>query len=489
MKEIQQVMAPVSRPVKILQFGEGGFLRAFVDVMVQEANQKGQYHGNVVAVKPRSGEEAAAFSRQKGLYTVCFRGRFQGRLVEENQVVDCLQEVLPLSRWQEICRTACLESLKVVVSNTTEAGIQFLEEPLPQGDTPASTFPGKLTQLLWERWQFWQGREDRGLLLLPTELIEENGPALRQCVLQYATSWKLPEGFCRWVEDCCQFRSTLVDRIVTGFPKGQEESYFQSLGYRDSLLDVAEPYGSWLIEGPEDSRMPWGKVGLPVRFVENLRPFREQKVRLLNGAHTTMMAAAYGSGLTLVRQAVEHPVLGKFIRQAMEQEIIPAAPLPPEQGLAFAHDVLERFDNPFIDHQLLSISLNSVSKWKARVLPSVLDFFRIKGKLPQLLTFSFAALLDFYTGERGWGIGPLGEYPIRDGEEVLDFFAGACHLPVEEYVEAVCRREDYWGGFLTEIPGFCQQTAKWLEAIRRLGMETAVGNLLFQLEKTGSFQE
>lgn len=484
MKEIQEVMAPVSRPVKILQFGEGGFLRAFVDVMVQEANQKGAYHGNIVAVKPRPGEEAAAFSRQKGLYTVCFRGRFQGRVVEENQVVDCLQQVLPLHRWQEICRIACLESLEVVVSNTTEAGIQFQNEPLPQEDTPAATFPGKLTRLLWERWRFWQGREDRGLLVLPTELIEENGPALKRCVLQYAESWKLPEEFCRWVETCCQFRSTLVDRIVTGFPKGQEESYFQSLGYWDDLLDMAEPYGSWLIEGPEDSRMPLAKAGLPVRFVEDLRPFREQKVRLLNGAHTSMVAAAYGSGIALVREAVEHPVLGEYLRRVMKEEIIPAAPLPQEQGLAFAHDVLERFDNPFIDHQLLSISLNSISKWKARVLPSVLDFVGIKGELPRLLTFSFAALLAFYTGEKGRGVGPLGEYPIRDGEEVLDFFARVCPLPAKEYVEAVCRREDYWGCCLTELPGFCQQSAKWLEEIRSQGMEQTVKHVLEEQEET-----
>lgn len=484
MKEIQEVMAPVSRPIKILQFGEGGFLRAFVDVMVQQANQKGEYHGNIVVIKPRPGEEAAAFSRQKGLYTVCFRGRSQGKLVEENQVVDCLQQVLSLGRWQEIRRIACLESLEVVVSNTTEAGIQFQEDPLPKEGAPAATFPGKLAQLLWERWQYWQGREDRGLLVLPTELIEENGLALRQCVLQYAKFWKLPEAFCRWMETCCQFRSTLVDRIVTGFPKGQEERYYQSFGYQDALLDMAEPYGSWLIEGPEDSRLPLGRAGLPVRFVEDLRPFREQKVRLLNGAHTAMVAAAYGSGLTLVRQAVRHPVLGKYLRQVMEKEIIPAAPLPQEQGLAFAHDVLERFDNPFIDHQLLSISLNSISKWKARVLPSVLDYLRITGKLPRLLTFSFAALLDFYTGEKGRGIGMWGEYPIRDEEEVLDFFAQVCRRPTREYVEKVCRREDYWGSSLTEIPGFCEQATMWLEEIRRQGMEATLQKLLNEQEET-----
>lgn len=460
------------RPIRVVQFGEGNFLRAFVDYMIDIANEKGVFNGNIAIVKPIAFGSLENFHKQNNNYTVVLRGKENGQTVDEKRVVTSVEQVVDCTADPEgFLELAKLESLRFVVSNTTEAGITLDEKD--HFDGLPETYPGKLTKFLYQRYQTFSGAADKGLILLPVELIEHNGRKLKQCVLALINIWDLPADFARWVEESCVFCSTLVDRIVTGYPRDKAAEICQMLGYTDLLLDVCEPFALWVIESEKDisKELPLDQIGLPVVFTDNLKPYRDRKVRVLNGAHTGSVLASYLCGQSIVRDCMHDKLLGQFFRRIVLDEIVPQVQLPRQEVLDFAASVFERFENPFIDHALLSISLNSVSKWKARVLPTFRDHFEDFNALPKLITFSFAALLAFYRSsdlrqdglyaKRSDGT----EYVVHDDEAVLCYFAKNSPLADADYVKNIACQKDFWGEDLSLYPAFCETVCRHLAAI------------------------
>ena len=453
-------------PIKVVQFGEGNFLRAFVDYMIDIANENGVFGGSVAIVKPISYGTLDAFREQDNLYTVILRGKEGGKVINDSRVISSVSRAVDAKDdYDEFISLARLDTLRFVVSNTTEAGIVLDRndsfEALPE------SYPGKLTKFLYERYTAFNGDGNKGLIILPVELIEDNGKKLRECVLSLAEIWGLPEAFAAWVKDSNVFCSTLVDRIVTGYPRGYADKICAELGYEDKLVDIGEPFALWVIESDKDisGELPLDKIGLPVIFTKDQKPYRERKVRVLNGAHTSGVLAGYLYGLDIVRDCMQDSIMGEFIRRVVSEEIVPQVPLPENEVKAFADSVFERFENPFIDHALLSISLNSVSKWKARVLPSFRDSFKNKGELPRLMTFSFAALLAFYSSSdlREDGLyakrASGDEYVIHDDRAVLEFFAE--NSGKDGFIEKACSNTAFWGEDLSEYCGFTDAVKYW----------------------------
>ncbi len=469
------------RPVKILQFGEGNFLRGFVDYMVDVANEKGVFDGSVAIVKPIAYGSLSMFHEQENQYTVVLRGKEDGREKVETRIVtsiadsvDCIEE------YEKYAAYAACETLRFVVSNTTEAGIVFDETDVFEAEPP-KTYPGKLTKLLFERYTHFHGAKDKGLILIPCELIENNGENLRKCVLQFAELWKLGDSFISWIEASCIFCSTLVDRIVTGYPREEAEKLWEKLGYQDNLLDTAELFGLWVIESSKDisKELPLPEAGLPVIYTDNQKPYRERKVRILNGAHTSFVLASYLAGNDFVKESMEDADVRKFMMTTVFDEIIPTLTLPKEELVEFANAVIERFENPFIKHALLSISLNSTSKWKSRCMPSLLGYIEKTGKIPSHLAFSVAALMSFYTGTEikdGALIGHRNgeEYKILDDAAALEFFAANSEKDSLAFTKAMLGNKEFFGRDLNEYEGLAEAVAGYLETIRTLGMREAI---------------
>lgn len=473
------------RPIKVVQFGEGNFLRAFVDYMIDIANEKGVFDGSVAIVKCVKFGSLERFKNQDNLYTVILRGRENGEVVNTSRIITSVSKsVCCYDDYDEYINLAKLDSLRYVVSNTTEAGIVLDENDHIDG--VPETYPGKLTQFLYERYKAFNGDTAKGLVILPVELIENNGIKLKECVLKLSEIWNLPSEFIAWINNACIFCSTLVDRIVTGYPFDEAESICEDLGYKDELLDVAEPFGLWVIESEKDisGEFALDKAGMPVVFTDNQKPYRERKVRILNGAHTSTVLLGWLAGFEIVRECMADGVIRGFMEKAVNEEISPFVKLPADDVKAFANAVYERFDNPFIRHKVLDISLNSVSKWKARVLASVKDYYNSNGVLPKALTFSFAALLAFYTSDtlvdgtlkavRTDGT----EYTVRDGEDVLKFFCENSGKDTADYVKAVTANTDFWGEDLSQINGFNSAVTEYLTAIRTFGASAAAQKLL-----------
>jgi len=468
-----KMIQKTERPIKVIQFGEGNFLRAFVDYMIDVANEAGVFDGSIAIVKPISFGSLEMFEKQDNLYTVVLRGKENGETVNDSRIVTSVSKVMDCKDdYEDYMGLAKLDTLRFVVSNTTEAGIVLDKNDSMEG-LPA-TYPGKLTKFLYERYLTFDGAMDKGLIILPVELIENNGGKLKECVLALCDSWELPAEFKNWVCEACVFCSTLVDRIVTGYPRNEVAAICEELGYQDNLVDVGEPFGLWVIESDKDisNEFPLDKAGLPVVFTDNQKPYRERKVRVLNGAHTSSVLAGYLYGLDIVRDCMHDEIMGKFIRQVVMDEIVPQVPLPLEEVKAFAASVFERFENPFIDHALLSISLNSVSKWKARVLPSFKDHVANKGELPRLITFSLAALFAFYSSE-DLREGTLyakrvdgTAYEIHDDAHVLEFFAANSGKDADTFVKAALSNEVFWGEDLTGYEDMEKTVAEWLTLIK-----------------------
>lgn len=457
-------------PLKVIQFGEGNFLRAFVDYMIDIANEKGAFGGSIAIVKPISFGTLDAFHEQNNNYTVVLRGKENGRVINDSRVITSVTKAIDCKDdYSEFMSLARVNTLRFVVSNTTEAGIVLDEND--SFDGLPNTYPGKLTKFLYERYNAFSGDKNKGLIILPVELIENNGGKLKECVLALSKIWDLPAGFIDWVSDCNVFCSTLVDRIVTGYPRGYADKVCEQLGYEDKLVDIGEPFALWVIESEKDisGELPLDRIGLPVVFTDNQKPYRERKVRVLNGAHTSSVLAGYLYGLDIVRDCMADDVMGKFIRRVVMDEIVPQVNLPVEDVKRFANSVFERFENPFIDHALLSISLNSVSKWKARVLPSFKDYYNNNGVLPKLITFSFAALIAFYSSndlrEDGLYSKRSGgdEYVIHDDRAVLEFFAQ--NTGKDGFIKAVCKNTAFWGEDLSVYDGFADTVTYWYKRI------------------------
>ena len=466
-------------PERILQFGEGNFLRAFVDYFIDVANEKCGFDSKVAVVQPIARGLAETLNRQQGLYTLYLRGVEGGRAISEKRVVSCIGRALdPYSDPESVLRCAENPHLRYVVSNTTEAGIVF-DESCAFTDAPPAAFPAKLTQFLYRR--FRTVGVGYGLVILSCELIDRNGDELKKCVHRYIDLWGMEERFARWVDEENLFCNTLVDRIVTGYPAAEADTLNAENGCEDQLLDTGEIFGLWVIEGPESlaRELPFARADLPVRVVEDHTPYKQRKVRILNGAHTGMVAAAYLSGKNTVRDCMEDEDIRSFMETAVFREIIPTLSLPEPELRAFAASVTERFQNPFLDHSLLAIALNSTSKWRARVLPSVREYVKRTGALAPNLTFSFAAYLAFYRGIRMTDAGMAAlrdgeEYIVKDDRWVLELFLRHKDSPAAQLVDVVCADERMWGEDLREIPGFAAKVAEYLEAIEESGMRSAL---------------
>ena len=451
------------RPVKILQFGEGNFLRAFVDWMVDILNEKTDFNGAVEIVQPISKGMAKEVNAQEGLYHVVLKGIQQGKIFSETRLITCVSKAItPHDEFQNFLKSAENPDLNFIVSNTTESGIVFNSSD-SNPTALADTFPGKVTQLLFHRFKFFKGENNRGLILLPCELIEKNGDTLKKAILDYATLWKLPLDFTQWIESANIFCNTLVDRIVPGFPRDTIQEIQATIGYEDNLVVQAEPFHLWVIEGPStvQQHLPTEKAGLDVKFVSDLTPYRTQKVRILNGAHTTLVPVAYLTGFRTVREAIDDEAIGTFIRNTINGEIIPTLDLPADELKKFADDVIERFQNPFIKHELLSIALNSISKYKVRVLPSVLEYHKRTGKLPANLLYALAALIRFYKGEWQGNV-----IPLNDAPEILEFFKTVWKKQeAHKVVQDVLANASFWGQDLNNVKGFTDVVTKALQQI------------------------
>lgn len=472
------------RPVKVLQFGEGNFLRAFVDYMIDIANEQGAFDGDIVIVKPIEFGNLDRFHKQECQYTVQLRGIVDGEAKRINRVVTSVADAVDAyTEYEKYASFAKLDTLRFVVSNTTEAGIVYDETDQLELNPPKS-YPGKLCKFLYERYQAFRGAMDKGLIMLPVELIDDNGIHLKECVLKQAENWKLEEGFVKWVNEACVFTSTLVDRIVTGYPRDEAASLCEEFGYQDDLIVTGEPFALWVIESAKDisEELPLPKVGLPVIYTDNQKPYKQRKVRILNGAHTSFVLASYLCGNDIVLESMQDAMILNYIKKTIYEEVIPTLTLPKKDLEDFAEAVLTRFNNPYVKHALLSISLNSVSKWRARCMPSFLGYIEKEGKLPVHLTFSLAALLAFYTGSEIRDKALIGhrdgaEYQILDDMAVLQFFAENSQKSSAEYAKAVLSNQDFWGQDLSALAGVTDAVAGYLEKIRTAGMREAVKEL------------
>ncbi len=473
-------------PVTVLQVGDGNFLRGFVDWMLDIANAAGVYRGGVAIAQPLDQGVAGLLNAQDRLYTVLLRGIENGREVETRRVVSCVSDALnPQSDWPRMLAHATSPTLRIFVSNTTEAGIADVEEPYTPGIHQIS-FPAKVTALLHARYAALGGAPESGLIFLPCELIEANGATLKRIVLAHARRWGLEAGFAAWVESHNHFLNTLVDRIVPGYPSGETPALFARWGYEDTLTVTGEPFHVWVIEGPAHlaEEFPLHKAGLNVVWTDDLQPYRTRKVRILNGAHTASALAAYCAGLDTVKAMMDDVTVAAYLNTLMFKEIVPFVPLPEEERQLYARTIMERFANPFIRHELISIALNSVSKWQVRVLPSIKDAVVAHGEAPANLSFSLAALLRFYRGAMVDGVytgtRDSGSYPIRDSVAVIAAMNAAWSAHAKDptaLVTAVLSNATLWGESLTRIPGLVEQVAASLAAIEAKGMQAAMAEL------------
>ena len=482
-------------PVKVMQFGEGNFLRAFVDYFYDIANEKAGYNGKVKLVQPISNfpQMADWINEQEGLYTLYLRGSEKGQKVDAKRVISCVHDcVCPYSegKWDEVLALARSEDLEIVVSNTTEAGIAYTQGDSQFDQVPPNSFPAKLTRVLFERYKAFNGAADKGLAILSCELIDNNGKELQKCCNNYAKDWNLDAAFIDWMNNANTFCSTLVDRIVPGRIRDPKElaTMEEANGYHDAALDVGEVFGVWVIEGPAEleDKLPFKKAGVNVMVVPDVTPYKKRKVRILNGAHTGFVLGAYLAGFDIVRDCMHDETILGYMNKMLLQEVVPILPLDQDDCKKFAAAVEDRFNNPFVNHELMSISLNSTSKWRARNMPSFLEYIEKNGKLPTCLTMSFAAYIAFYSNniqelndkglvcKRAKG----NEYTISDDRYVLEFYNAHKDDDIPTLVHAVMTNEQMWGQDLTKVAGFEEATVKNLTLIREQGAMAAYKSCL-----------
>ena len=472
-------------PEKVLQFGEGNFLRAFVNYWFDLANEKAGWNGKCVLVQPIAPGLAKMINEQEGLYTLYLRGSQNGQKVDDKRVISSVSRCLnPYEEdgFTQMLEVAASDDLEIIVSNTTEAGIVY--DPACQlTDRPCSSFPGKLTQVLYHRYQAGK----KGILMLACELIDNNGKELLKCVNQYIDQWGLEDAFRKYVNEECTFCGSLVDRIVPGRIRDPKEvaELEQKHGYADPLLDVGEVFGLWVIEGDTalNDVLPFRKAGLEdkVFVTPDMTPYKKRKVRILNGAHTGFVLGAYLAGHDIVRECMNDPVVLGYMNKMLLEEVVPILPLDQEDCRNFAAAVQDRFNNPFVNHELMSISLNSTSKWRARNMPSFLEYIEKTGKLPKCLTMSFAAYVAFFSNDiqelTDAGLvcrRPKGNtYVCSDDRWALEFYYDHRNDSVEELVHAVMTNQQMWGQDLTVIPGFEAATVENLTLIREKGARAA----------------
>lgn len=468
-------------PERIIQFGEGNFLRAFVDWQIDLLNEYTDLNSGVVVVRPIETSFPPSLSTQDGLYTTIIRGlNEKGEAVSDARLIRSVnREISVYSEYDEFLKLAHNPEMRFVFSNTTEAGISYHAGD-KFDDAPAVSYPAKLTRLLFERFSHFNGALDKGWIIIPCELIDYNGDALRELVLRYAQEWALPEAFIQWLDQANSFCSTLVDRIVTGYPRDEVAKLEEELGYHDGFLDTAEHFYLFVIQGPKSlaTELRLDKYPLNVLIVDDIKPYKERKVAILNGAHTALVPVAFQAGLDTVGEAMNDAEICAFVEKAIYEEIIPVLDLPRDELESFASAVTGRFRNPYIKHQLLSIALNGMTKFRTRILPQLLAGQKANGTLPARLTFALAALIAFYRGERN------GEtYPVQDDAHWLERYQQLWSqyrdrvIGTQELVAIVLAEKDHWEQDLTQVPGLVEQVANDLDAILEKGMREAVRSL------------
>ena len=461
-------------PIKIVQFGEGNFLRAFVDFAFQKLNQKANFDAGIAVVQPIEKGLVKMLNEQDGLYTLFLKGIQKGKEIQHKELItNIVKGIDPYSNFKDYLSLAKEEELQFIISNTTEAGIAYVATDTLDMQPPSS-FPAKLTVLLYERFKHFKGDANKGLTIIPCELINYNSDTLKEIVLKYSDDWKLGQDFKTWLTTNSTFHNTLVDRIVPGYPKDEIEDYNAQLSYKDNLIVAAETFLLWVIEGDDKlkEKLPFHKTDLDVKIVKDMQPYRTRKVRILNGAHTSMVPFSLLYGNTTVKQTVDNAFTGKFVNDAIFNEINHTLPMGKEELDSFAEEVLDRFRNPFIIHNLSSIALNSISKFKVRVLPSLLEYIDIHKKLPTNLTFAFAALIRFYKGT--WKGADL---PVNDSADIVEAFAQIWKS--NNYLDIAKKtlsNTSYWGEDLTQVENLTEAVALALEEIDANGIEVGFAN-------------
>lgn len=464
-------------PEKVLQFGEGNFLRCFVDWMFQQLNNKAGFNGSVVVVQPIDKGMVNMLNEQDGLYTIYLRGLKNGKAESNHEVIDTISRgINAYEDFNAYLKTAEQPEIRYIISNTTEAGISYNENDKAT-DTPPASYPAKLAVWLHHRYKTFNGDVAKGVHIIPCELIEKNADNLKRIILQLASKWKYEEGFVNWLNTACTFNNTLVDRIVPGYPKERMGEITSELGYEDKQVVEGEPFHLWVIEAAEQLQreLPFPSIGLNVLYVKDITPYRTRKVRILNGAHTTLVPVAYLYGIDTVRESVEHPVVGKFLKDAIYKEIIPTLDLPKEELEQFSSEVIDRFRNPYIKHLLMSISLNSWSKFETRVLPSILEYKKRKGSIPQHLAFSLAATIEFYKGIRGEEA-----IALNDDAAIMELLKNAwtsydgSEAGIKDVVTKVLGYEKNWKQDLNKVEGLNDAVTKHLINIEKHGVAKAI---------------
>lgn len=461
------------QPIKVIQFGEGNFLRAFVDYAFQRLNKEVDFNAGIAIVQPLKDGMVHLINDQDGLYTLFMNGIKKGEKIQDIELItNIVKAINPYTDFADYLALAKEEELQFIVSNTTEAGIEFIGSDTPDMQPPVA-FPAKLTVLLYERFKHFNGDASKGVTIIPCELIDYNSETLKKIILQYVDLWKLEDAFKTWVSDACSYHSTLVDRIVPGYPRAEIEEYNNKLDYQDNLIVAAEPFFLWAIEGGDalKQKLPFHKTDLNVKIVDDIRPFKMIKVRILNGAHTAMVPCSLLHGNKLVMETVNGDFTGKFVNNVID-EISETLAMDKNEITAYTEEVMDRFKNPFIKHALADIALNSISKFKVRVLPSLLGYYNANKKLPTNLTFSLACLIQFYKGT--WNNEPL---PVKDSPEIIEEFKNAWQLSTLNLViSKVLANTEFWGEDLTKINGLSQALVVALNEIEANGIENGFAN-------------
>lgn len=470
------------RPIRVMQFGAGNFLRAFSDWMIEILNEKSNFDGDVLLVKPTERGDYEELRAQEGLFHVLLNGVENGELKETTRLITCVRQIIhPYKEWSAYLASAQKPDLRFIISNTTESGIVYTSGEPKAVDKCPKEFPAKLCYWLLARYEHFKGAADKGCIILPLELIEDNGAKLKAAILSYAKDWGLGQDFEAWIDQHNTFCNTLVDRIVSGYPEKKAAEIQTQLQKDDKLLVAGEIYHSWIIEGPEFVRneLPFDQTDLNIQLVKELNIHRQIKVRILNGAHTSIVPIGLLAGVELVSEAIAHPLLALYLQALLEKEVIPNIEYDKAYLEAFASDVKDRFKNPHIRHQLISIALNSSSKFVSRLLPTFKDYLRKREALPVHICFAWAALICLYKGE--W---KGKHFALKDDEERLAFFKSSWDRNPRAYAELVrtiLAKEDIWGEDMTNVPELSSAIAGFVELIDRHGMEEALTYLLHDI--------
>lgn len=463
-------------PIKIVQFGGGNFMRGFTDYVIDKLNKEAGFNAGIVNVQPTPGGSVHKLEEQDNLYTLFSRGIKKREIIDTKQVISAIQKSInPYTNYDEFLALAKEEELEFIFSNTTETGIAY-DESENNYAGPHKNFPAKLTVLLHERFKHFNGAADKGLRIIPCELIEDNAFALKEIILKYAQLWNLDSNFVQWIEQNNYFHNTLVDRIVPGYPKDDVQTYEDQLDYEDQMMVVSETFLLFVIQeaGNLNEKIPFDTIDEQILVVDDIQPYRLRKVRILNGGHTLMLAPAMLSGKETVKESIDDVFIGEFLSETIFNEVNPTLGLDETELKDFAEEVFDRFRNPFIKHYQASIALYFVSKFKVRILPSLLKYVEINQRLPLNLTFSLASLIRFYQGSFGEKA-----LPINDEEAIVARFKEIWATEdYEKVAELALSETTFWDTDLTKVNGLKDAVAKALWEIDHNDIETAYHNFI-----------